>query len=189
MSQFQAFSLHPQLLLLLPLFNHSFMLPQPLAHMYSLLTAQLHVCVQNYSNSLCDSGTERIREAAGRQGSQRLYKMDHHRFISHTHAVFKLTDAVTETAPRGYLQEQVVDNFRSGGSVRNHQTQKAGFSMKLKADELEELSLNSPEKGSSPFQSRVTLAHPEDPLCRNTGTSLTTLSRSKGSCQILCAQL
>lgn len=86
-SQFQAFSSHPQLLLLLPLFNHSFMLPQPLAHRYSLLTAQLRTGIQHYSNGFCDSGIERIREAVGREGSQSLYKMDRHRFTSRTYVM------------------------------------------------------------------------------------------------------
>lgn len=82
MSQFQAFSFHPQLLLHLPLFNQSFMLPQPLAHIYSLLTAQLHVCIQNYSNCFCDSGIER-RKAEERAGSERLCSMGRCRFTSH----------------------------------------------------------------------------------------------------------
>lgn len=88
-SQFQGLSFHPQLLLHLPLFNHSFMLPQPLAHVYSLLTAQLHICIQNYSNGFCDSAIERLREAVGRAGSERLYKMDCCRFTSHTHVMFQ----------------------------------------------------------------------------------------------------
>lgn len=93
--QFQAFSSHPQLLLHLPLLSHSFMLSQPLAHRYSLLTAQLHTGIQHYSKGFCDSGIERIREAVGSGCLQSLYKTDPHRFTSRTHVMChaQLTDA------------------------------------------------------------------------------------------------
>lgn len=89
------------------------MLPQPLAHRYSLLTAQLRTGIQHYSNGFCDSGIERIREAVGREGSQSLYKMDRHRFTSRTYVMCRAQAnwcKSTETAPRGYLQEQVAAN-------------------------------------------------------------------------------
>lgn len=136
------------------------MLPQPLAHIYSLLTAQLHTHIPNYSNSFCVPVLTEQEKQWGEKALKGL-KMNCPRFAAHTSnlPVFKLALAKPLKQPPGdYLQHQIVADFRSRDSTGNHQTQKVVFSKELKAaemeePELEELSLNSHGKGNSLLQS------------------------------------
>lgn len=136
------------------------MLPQPLAHFYSLLTAQLHTHIPNDRNSFCVPVLTEQERQWGEKALKGL-KMDCPRFAAHTSnvPVFKLTlEKPLKQLPGDCLQDQIVADFRARDSTGNHQTWKMVFPKELKAaemeePELEELSLNSHGKGNSLFQS------------------------------------